>query len=192
MYNGNSVSAYNTTGVSVKYLSAPVMTSAVNAEKGIKVCWDKVSGAQGYYLYRKTTGGWTKIATVKGNASVSYVDLSAQTGVKYTYTVKAYNGKITSASKSSVSGVLLNTPELLGVEKVDTGARLVWESVASAENYVVYKMSETWEWLELATVDSTEYIDETVVEGSVYTYTVKAVYKTCESLYNTDGIKIEY
>ncbi len=58
----------------------------------LKVKWSKVSGAQGYRVYRKVNGAksWTKIATLKGNSVVSYTDKSVKKNNKYTYTVRAY------------------------------------------------------------------------------------------------------
>ncbi|MGN0527448.1 MAG: hypothetical protein ACI4IF_08425, partial [Acutalibacteraceae bacterium] len=57
-------SKYNNTGKSIKYLALTKLSSVANATNGVKITWNKVSGAEGYLVYRKTTGGWTKIATV--------------------------------------------------------------------------------------------------------------------------------
>ena len=57
-----------------------------------------MTGATGYIVYRKTgNGGWQKLATVTGNAKISYLDKTAKKGTTYTYTVKAYYGTSTSA-----------------------------------------------------------------------------------------------
>lgn len=103
-YNGSVYSGYDTNGVKIKFLSAPTLSSAVSGKNGITFKWQKVSGASGYYVYRKTgSGSYTKIATVKSGSTVSYLDKSAQKGKTYTYTVKAYNGSYTSSYKTGIS-----------------------------------------------------------------------------------------
>lgn len=91
------VSAYNTTGVELKRLTAPKLISGVSAKNGVTIKWNSVKGAQGYMVYRKTNGGWSKIATVKNNSTVKFIDKTSKKGVTYKYTVKAYSGKSVSA-----------------------------------------------------------------------------------------------
>lgn len=102
--NGSVNSAYNTSGAKIKFLSAPTLSSATSSKSGITFKWKKVSGASGYYVYRKTgSGSYSKIATIKSGSTVSYLDKSAKKGKTYTYTVKAYNGSYTSSSKTGIS-----------------------------------------------------------------------------------------
>ncbi len=83
-------SAFDTTGLYIKRLSDPVLSSATSARAGITVKWKGVTGATGYYVYRKTPGkSWTRIAAVK---TTSYLDKTAKKGTTYTYTVRAYSG----------------------------------------------------------------------------------------------------
>lgn len=65
----------------------------LNSGKGIKMRWTTVAGADGYIVYRSTrqTGGYTRIAKVKGQANDTYTDnTSATVGQEYFYKVKAY------------------------------------------------------------------------------------------------------
>ena len=89
-----SLSAYDTKGKTIKHLETPELSSATSTKAGVKLEWDKVTGASGYKVYRKTgNSGWGEaIATVKGNSTVTYLDKTAKKGVTYTYTVRAYNG----------------------------------------------------------------------------------------------------
>ena len=96
-YYSAYVSAYNTNGYAVRRLLTPTLKSVTSAKSGITFTWNKVTGATGYMVYRKTgNGGWQKIATVKGTSKISYLDKSAKKGVTYKYTVKAYYGTSTS------------------------------------------------------------------------------------------------
>ena len=88
---------YNKNGIKIKRLTVPALKSVSSAKSGITFKWNKVTGASGYYVYRKTgNGSWKRIATVSGNSKVSYLDKSAKKGTTYTYTVRAYSGSYTS------------------------------------------------------------------------------------------------
>ena len=101
-YSGSVKSSYNTDGLSVRCLSAPKISSAVSSTNGILVKWNKISGASGYYIYRKNTAGdIKKIGTVKGNTKIKYLDETPRKGATYNYYVKAYYSKSTSAYSSA-------------------------------------------------------------------------------------------
>ena len=64
--------------------------------------WGKVTGATGYNVYRKVTGGsWSRIATVKSGSTVTYTNKSLSSKKTYYYTVRAYNGSYLSSYVSS-------------------------------------------------------------------------------------------
>lgn len=95
-YSGDYTSYY--TEVSCYYLDNPELLSAKSSKKGVTAKWETVKGASGYYVYRKTgSGSYKKLATVKGGTKKSYLDKSAKKGRTYTYKVKAYYSKTTSA-----------------------------------------------------------------------------------------------
>ena len=99
--NGKNTSGYVKNGIATKYLSTPKLTKVISKEKGVSVAYGKVTGATSYVVYRKTgNGNWNKIATVKGNNKITYLDKTAKKGVKYTYTVRAVNGKYMSSYNS--------------------------------------------------------------------------------------------
>ena len=91
--DGSTLSSYDGNGINIVFVGAPKLSSATSTKSGIVLKWSKVAKADGYIVYRKTSGGeYERIAKVKGNATVSYKDKSAKKGVKYTYVVKAYDG----------------------------------------------------------------------------------------------------
>lgn len=101
-------SSYNTTGMTMVYLSQPSVKAA-SASKGITVSWSKVSGAGGYRIYRKAEGEtkWTSLKTITKGSTVKYTDQNVKNGKKYTYTVRAYKKAdgTTMWSSYSASGV---------------------------------------------------------------------------------------
>ena len=101
--NGSLASPYGS--FTCKRLYTPTLSSAKSYKKScIQVVWKPVSGASGYYVYRKYgKKGWTKIATVKSGKTVKYVDKGAKKGTTYYYTVKAYSG--TSTSTYNTKGI---------------------------------------------------------------------------------------
>ncbi len=96
--NGIAISPYDKDGLKIYYMATPTLKSATSAKSGVTLKWGKVTGATGYIVYRKTgNGSWVKLATVKGNGKISYLDKNAKKGTGYTYTVKAYYGSYKSS-----------------------------------------------------------------------------------------------
>ena len=58
-------------------------------KKGIRITWKKVSGANGYYIYRSTKkkSGYKKIHVVKKGKTQSYLDKKARKGKTYYYKI---------------------------------------------------------------------------------------------------------
>lgn len=76
---------------------------------GMYIIWTKVSGAVGYRIYRSTreNGGFTKVATVRGEDVLSYIDESPTTaGTTYYYKVKAFTYNSAGTSWSAASDAL--------------------------------------------------------------------------------------
>ncbi len=92
-YKGDAYSYYSEAGLPIVRLSKAGITGLYSVSNGVRITWHKTTGAAGYMIYRSTGNGvFTKIATVKGYDSVSYIDKTAKKGVKYIYRTKAYNG----------------------------------------------------------------------------------------------------
>ena len=80
---------YDSTGKSIKFNSAPKLSSVTAGSKGITIKWNKVSGAEKYKILRKTgNGNWTAIGTT---AYTSFTDIQTDKGLTYTYTVRCVN-----------------------------------------------------------------------------------------------------
>ncbi len=95
-YKGGDQSAYNE--AKITYMASPTV-KAVNTKAGPKLTWNKVGGATGYEVYRKTgSGSYRKIGTTKSSVA-TYTDKTAKKGTTYVYAVKAYKGSAKSAYK---------------------------------------------------------------------------------------------
>ena len=93
MDDGGIVSASSAKSNAVRsVLGYADIKSAVNLSYNTnRITWNKTSGANGYSIYRKISGGkYSLIATVTGNGTVTYTDKKAVTGKRYVYTVRAY------------------------------------------------------------------------------------------------------
>jgi fibronectin type 3 domain-containing protein len=96
-YSGKTYSTY-VTNKTIKRLTQPAVTLS-KVTKGVKVAWKKITGASGYYVYRKASGAksWTLLKKITSGSTVSYTDTTAKSGTTYYYTVKAYSGSINSS-----------------------------------------------------------------------------------------------
>lgn len=64
---------------------------SVRSASALEVSWQKVSGASGYEVYRKSgSGSFQKVASVEGINQCSYTDGKLKADTLYTYQVKAY------------------------------------------------------------------------------------------------------
>lgn len=129
-------------------LNAPKMSMAETLSyKSVKITYSKVSGANGYVIYRSTKkdSGFKKIGTVKKKKTVQFTDKKCKTGIKYYYKVRAYrtiNGKNKYGPYSEVisAKTKLNTPKLQGVALASADTALVtWKKVSGASGYYIYR-----------------------------------------------------
>ena len=115
-YRVNALNEHDKTSGSTGYgetmgdqnFQVPELTKVriTTSRPGMYVIWTKVAGATGYRIYRSTreNGGYTKVATVRGEDVLNYIDESPTTaGTTYYYKVKAfvYNSQGTSWSAAS-------------------------------------------------------------------------------------------
>lgn len=155
--DGNSGEFSNVTAVSPVLGGADVtiIKGFANSSYKPKLYWNGIMGSQGYKVYRKESGGWKRVKTVKGARNLICTDTTAKKGKLYSYRIRAYrvaNGKTyysayskpfkvsTKAptvkgkySKGSVYGPYLSTKELQDVKRAVQGFKL---------NYIKQGMSD--------------------------------------------------
>lgn len=84
----------------------PSAPKATVASKGIKLSWNKISGASGYRIYRANSknGSYKLVKTIKKGSSKTWTDKSVKKKKGYYYKIAAYqkkSGKTYSSAKSS-------------------------------------------------------------------------------------------
>ncbi len=173
----------------------PTGGNVLNSANAIKISWNKVSGATGYVVYRKVNNStsWTKIATV---TATSYMDKSVKTNMKYTYTIRAYKGKVLSLyNTTGWSGAILSTPTVK-IANASTGVNVSWNKNSAASGYAVYRstydaVNKKWSsWKSMGTIkknSTVSWVDKSAQSGTTYRYTVRAVCGNCKSGYKASN-----
>lgn len=54
-------SGYDSKGTTVKYIAAPEISKLENVNGGVKITWNKVSGASKYRIYQKNSSDWFRV-----------------------------------------------------------------------------------------------------------------------------------
>lgn len=185
-YSAAYWSGYDSAGVSGNFLQKPALKSASASSGGTTVSWNAVSGASGYAVYRKVSGGgWGMIDTT---TSTSYVDKdTVAAGKVYYYTVRAYRGNVNTAKANKyisaywshydtagVEVMKLATPALKATSTASSGIKVNWNGVSGASGYAVYRKTGSAGWGMIGTTTSTSYTDKNLKTGTVYYYTVRA------------------
>lgn len=196
--NGDSKSLYVASN-SVVYLAQPTVKFA-NANAGISVKWTKSGGAQGYTVYRseynaktKKWSSWKTMGTLKADR-VSWTDKNVKAGTIYKYTVRAVNGNYKSTYLST-SGLVRLTQPTVKIANAKAGIVVKWSKVTGAKSYTVYRstlVNGKWSsWSTIGTAKATvlSLTDKSVVSGTTYRYTVRAVNgKSLSSFVATTGV----
>lgn len=166
----------DTTGKTLTFITAPKVTSAVNVVNGVKITWGAVNGAVKYRLFYKVDGGkWTQITDT---ASTSYTWTGAQSGVKYTFVVRAVdlNGVYTSALNTSGKSVTyIEAPEISDVYQTEEGVSIYWNPVEGAVKYRVFYKIGNGSWVRVGDTVESSILFTKAKAGTRYTFVVRAI-----------------
>ena len=165
--------------------------SLSNTSTGVKVTWEKASGASGYYIYRKTgSGDKEKIKTITSGSTVTYTDTAANTnGTKYTYYVYAYKTVGDTKYKSyTSSGAVKYYVSKLTISSItsSTAGKLTvkWGKNSKATGYqIYYSTSSSFDSYKSVTISDPATVSKTIsslTSGKTYYVKVRA-YKTVSS-----------
>ena len=143
------------------FVDTPDITLRVNRSTGIGLGWNRIAGATGYAIYRRSYDGsdaWVRVATVTDNSTMTWVDTSEKpkNGTIFRNTVLALAG----SDRKTLSGCR-NTGR--------TMVRLFTPTISSAANASATSMKVAWN----RNAQASGYEVRLMVNGSVYkTYTV--------------------
>ncbi len=154
------------------------LKSLTNTSSGIKVAWNKVGNAKGYYVYRKAgSGSWQQIAAIKKSITASYTDKKAANGVQYSYVVKAYNGSSV-GNGSTLSTVRLSTPAVTSCSSKSKAITLKWKKNTKVSGYEIkYKTGSSSKTIKVKKKAAVKYVIKKLNKGKRYTVQMRS-YKT--------------
>ena len=169
----------------------------------VRVYWSKVTGADGYQIYRSTSknSGYSKIATVSAGKERKYTDKGRIHNKKYYYKIRAYrkvNGKNVYGDYSPVSSITVrvSTPSIKNIYKTNSSSLTIkWTQIDGATGYRVYRAtSKNGTYKRIATLKGNKtlsYKDTGRVCGRTYYYKIKA-YRTVDgTIYNGSASEIK-
>ena len=184
-YRGTEKGSYTTKKITFLSAITPTLT---NGSTGITVAWTKVTGASGYYVYRKEgTGSYDKVATISGSTTVKYVDTAVKddNGIKFTYMVKAY--KSTTVSSYTAKAIYRMTGVAISsLSNSAAGTMTVkWAKNAKATGYEIqYATNSKFTSAKTVTVSGASTVSKAIAsltKGSTYYVRVR-VCKTVSSV----------
>ena len=166
--------AYRTSKV---YITAPNLKKASVCNGYVKVYWEKTKTADKYRVYRKTADtDWVYLDTVSKKYA-TFKDDTVKNSGEYIYTVRAIDGKYNSGyDRAGVKANYVSAPK--GVELKNyysNSIRVKWNKVSGAEEYIVYrKDTKNDSFVKVAETKGCQFKDTDIVNGTKYTYSVKA------------------
>ncbi len=167
-------------------MATPSVKAASSGYSSIKISWNKVSGANGYYVYVKSGTTWKRISTITKGNTLSYQHTKLVCGKTYTYTVVAYRkvGKsiVRSAyNKTGVKGMpALSIPKVVKATASKNSVALKWNKVAGASGYYIYYKTGNSNYKRIKTIANGATISwnsKGLAKNKNYTYAIVAYRK---------------
>ena len=167
-------------------LSTPAVAALSPADGGFKLTWKRVTGADGYRIYRSCDDGTKELlATIDSGKTLTYNDQTAtETGKIYSYSIAAWKNVEGQEYQSEVSvaktAIHPEMPaEFSGVKTVK-GIKLSWESVDNATGYEIQRSTNGMKWSTVKTISGgniLSWTDTSRSSGSGSYYRIRTVAK---------------
>ena len=155
-----------------------------NSYNSIKLTWNKLSGVNGYEIYRSTSknGKYSLKKNITSASISSYTNTSLITGKTYYYKIRAYkisnNKKIYGNFSYIVSAKpQLSTPSIT-LSSGSKKAYIKWKKIAGASGYEIYRAtSKNGTYSKIKTITSsstTSYTNSKLIRKKTYYYKIRA------------------
>lgn len=155
----------------------------------VTIKWDKVSGANGYKIYKSAAedSGYKELTTIKSGNTVSFVDKDVKAGETYYYKVRVYrtvnNSKVYSKySKIKKISVIPSKVTISSASSIDYKTlEIKWTQNTKADGYVLYYATSekgSYKKLETFTKNTTlSYKLSSLTSGSKYYFKIRTYKK---------------
>ncbi len=159
------------------FVITPKIKSVAIVRNGVRLKWRGYKDITLVSVYRRTQGSenWKKLASLSGGTK-SFVDMTAKSGVKYSYQVRQSIGNVMSVRDGSiVNKTFIAAPYGLAANTGYSGVKLSWNTVQGAKRYLIYrKVQGEEQWRQVASSSSNSYYDKTAPTGRYVHYKVCA------------------
>ncbi len=185
-YNGISYSAYTTADhVTAKPIAAPMVTATAGDQK-VTLKWSAVTGATKYYIYSYSPST-KKYTEITNTSSTIYTKTGLSNDTTYIFLVRSYNGvsysDYTSANHISVKPI---AAPIVTATAGDRSVTLKWNAVSGATRYYVYSYNSVSNaYVNLTDTTTTSYTKTGLLNGTAYTFLVRAYNGVSYSDYTT-------
>ena len=177
--------------VNLDHNVTPTITKLENTSDGIKISWNKVSGAYGYRLYYKYPGkDWKRF---KDTTATSFTDTGVSAGRTETYTIRCIDKDGNTISGYNSSGWSKKyepiTPTITKLENTSDGIKISWNKIAGVYGYRLYYKYPGKDWKRFKDTTTTSFTDTGVSIGRTETYTIRCIDKNGNTVsgYNSGG-----
>ena len=177
-------------------LPAPQITGLANTTGGIKISWNKVSGAYGYRLYYKpASGGWKRF---KDTTATSFTDSGVSPNKTETYTIRCIdkNGNTVSGFNSNGWSKKYTpvAPTISKLENTSGGIKISWNKIAGVYGYRLYYKPASGGWKRFKDTTATSFTDSGVSPNRTETYTIRCIDKNGNTVsgFNSNGWSKKY
>ncbi len=174
--NASGESPNSATVARSTFPAAPSYLAAMPMADGpVALAWAAVDGATAYLLERSTDGSqWAQLTT---QSATLYTDTSTSPGTHYFYRARALGED--GASGYSPIPELTTYPAApaspLALPLSSTEINISWTPMTGAAAYVIERLTEAGEWLNVATVSINSFTDAALEPNVKYSYRVRSL-----------------
>jgi|GEM_PF-2550121 len=156
----------------------PIAKMTLNSSSSIRIGWDAISGANGYIIYVKKDGAWTRIGKVTSGSTVTYSATGLSSGTTYEFKVYAYKTLGGKAYYSAASTVFKGCTKPAKVSaKVSSATAssvtISWNKVTGANGYIIQQYKDG-AWVRVGKTTSTSLTVSSLASGTTCEFRVCA------------------